>query len=103
MWLILSGVAAQQRNVTCKKQFTHSSRVGCILRVAMERSEEQHVRWKRILVDVIGFASMVPFFKLYYYLERTYNGYIAVIVPFIAYLPVAAIWHWYYAKYHQPD
>lgn len=54
---------------------------------------------KRLLVDAIGFATLIPFFLIYRYLERTHDGYIAVLIPLIAYLPVAAIWHYYYRKY----
>ncbi|AZI35815.1 hypothetical protein NT2_10_00590 [Caenibius tardaugens NBRC 16725] len=54
---------------------------------------------KRVMVDAIGYASMVPFFMLYNYLERVRDDYVAVLIPFIAFLPIAAIWRFYYRKY----
>jgi hypothetical protein len=57
------------------------------------------VNRKRLIVDVIGYATLIPFFMLYNYLERIRANYVAVLVPVIAYLPVAAIWHFYYSKY----
>jgi hypothetical protein len=35
----------------------------------------------------------------YNHLEQSYSGYVAVIVPVIAFLPVAAVWHYYYGKF----
>jgi hypothetical protein len=56
---------------------------------------------KRLLVDIIGYSTLIPFFMFYNYLERSHDGYIAVIIAMIAYLPVAAIWHYYYGKYSE--
>ena len=53
---------------------------------------------KRLLVDIVGHSTLVPFFMLYNHLERTHLGYVAVLVPLAAYLPVAAVWHYYYGK-----
>ena len=58
-----------------------------------------YVNQKPLLVDVVGYATLVPIFMLYNHLERTYDGYVAVIVAVVAFLPVAAVWHFYYAKY----
>jgi hypothetical protein len=52
------------------------------------------VNRKRLLVDIVGYSTLVPFFMLYNYLERTHSGYVAVLVPLAAYLPVAAVWHY---------
>ena len=54
---------------------------------------------KRLLVDVLGYAALIPFFMFYNYLEQNYPGYVAVIVPVMAFLPVAAVWHHYYGKF----
>lgn len=54
---------------------------------------------QRFLVDAIGYSTLIPFFMLYNYLERSYDGYIAVLVPVVAYLPIAAVWHFYHDKY----
>ena len=58
---------------------------------------------KRLLVDVVGYATLIPLFLLYNHLERTYNGYVAVIVATVAFLPVAVVWHYYYAKYSEQN
>lgn len=57
----------------------------------------------RLLVDIAGYSSLVPMFMLYNYLEQSQPGYVAVLVPLIAYLPIAAIWRHYYAKFSERD
>ena len=54
---------------------------------------------KRLLVDVLGFSSLVPFFMFYNYVESIRDDYMAVLLPVAAYLPVAAAWHYFYNKY----
>ena len=58
---------------------------------------------KRLLVDVAGYSALVPFFMLFNHLERSYPGYVAVIVPVIAFLPIAAVWHYYYGKFSENE
>lgn len=57
---------------------------------------------KRLLVDVAGYSSLIPFFMLYSYLEQSRPGYVAVLVPLIAYMPIAAAWHHFYRKPSTP-
>ena len=57
------------------------------------------VNRKRLLVDVVGYSTLVPFFMFYNHLERNYSGYVAVIVTVVAFLPVAAVWHYYHGKF----
>lgn len=58
---------------------------------------------KWLLVDVVGYSSFFLIFLLYDYLERTYAGYIAVIVAVVAMLPVAAVWHHFYGKFSETE
>jgi hypothetical protein len=56
---------------------------------------------RRLLVDAVGYSTLVPFFMLYNHLERSHGGYVAVLIPMIAYLPIAAIWHHYYNRFSE--
>lgn len=56
---------------------------------------------RRLLVDIVGYSTLIPMFMLYSYLENRYPAYVAVIVPLVAYLPIAAAWHHYYGKHSQ--
>lgn len=60
------------------------------------------VNRKRLLIDAIGFSSLIPFFLLYNHVEQSRPGYLAVLVSLIAYLPVAAVWHHFYRKFSTP-
>ena len=56
---------------------------------------------RRLLVDVVGYASLIPIFVLYNHLERNHSGYVAVIVALLAFLPVAAVWHHFYGRFSE--
>ncbi len=56
---------------------------------------------KRLLVDFIGYASLVPYFIFYNYLKQDFSAYVAVIIPVIAFLPIAALWHYFYYKFSE--
>ena len=58
---------------------------------------------KRLLIDVLGYSALVPFFMFYFHLERAYPGYVAVILTVVAFLPVAAVWHHYYGKFTENE
>lgn len=56
---------------------------------------------QRLVIDVLGYLSLVLFFILYRILEQSQSDFLAVTVPVIAFLPIAAVWHYYYQKFSE--
>lgn len=56
---------------------------------------------QRLLIDVLGYLSLVPFFLLYRSLEQSQSDFLAVTVPVVAFLPIAAVWHYYHRKFSE--
>jgi len=54
---------------------------------------------KRLLVDLVGYSTLVPIFMLYNFLERNHSGFVAVSVAVLAFVPIAAVWHRYHGKF----
>jgi hypothetical protein len=57
------------------------------------------MNWKRFAVDMVGFSALMPFLNLYTYLEQQHGKHVAQITVILAFLPIAAIWHFYRKKY----
>jgi len=56
---------------------------------------------KRLLVDLVGYASLVPVFLFYEAMKRACEDWRAVALTFIAFLPIAAAWNHFYHKYSE--
>jgi hypothetical protein len=57
------------------------------------------IKRKRLLVDMVGYASLIPLFMLYEALKRACEDMRAVVLTVIVFLPIAVVWQHYYAKY----
>ena len=58
---------------------------------------------RKRLVDILGYASLVPFFMFYNYLEQKHDDWRAIAIALLAWSPCVAAWHFYYARYSGSD
>jgi hypothetical protein len=57
---------------------------------------------KRLLVDLIGYASLIPVLWVYITLESRSGGYVAVACSAALLIPISYVWHKFYRKYEDP-
>lgn len=58
---------------------------------------------KKALVDVVGFASLVPIAMLYTAVEREWGGLYGLLAAAVLLVPVSAAWHYFYSMVRRND
>jgi 4-amino-4-deoxy-L-arabinose transferase-like glycosyltransferase len=53
---------------------------------------------KKVLVDLVGFASLIPICLLYRFAERAWGDVYAVLACLVMLAPVSIAWQYFYAR-----
>lgn len=58
---------------------------------------------KKVLVDLIGFASLVPIAMIYNVIEPEWGGVYGVLAATVLLIPVSIAWHYFHSRVRQND
>lgn len=58
---------------------------------------------KKVLVDLVGFASLVPISMLYNAVEREWGGFYGVLAAAAVLIPVSVTWHYFHSRVQPND
>ena len=60
-------------------------------------------RNEKVMVDLVGFASLVPIAMLYNWVEREWGGLYAMLAAAVLLIPVSVVWRYYYLLIRRND
>jgi hypothetical protein len=58
---------------------------------------------KKVLVDLIGFASLVPIAMLYDAVDREWGGFSGMTAAIMLLVPVSLAWRYFYLRVRSDD